>query len=746
MRYIQVGLIMKASVKLLSHWLISGGLAFLPAVVSASALESPRSLSVNQNAMICNEIADVSALDRVKKHPYFKQYKQADWALPAPKSLWYREAMSATTHTQIVEIKNMSAGPVVITSVDGLAGDFSLSKVNGVIVAGALGDDVEIVGKGSATLEFTFSPLVASPITQQELVTLTFADGSEQDLYLWGELADGRMDTPITACGVLDTANTRYILQNDVSASASCFTVKATNITLDLNGYTITYGTGLADNSHGVMSGTNIHADAVGGQVEGLVIKNGTITQSGYHAASAAPADPTEDPAATSALVAAAAAAGKSNHGIYFTEQPYSHNIEITNLTINVIGHSSQAIRSLFRSGHHIHHNTFNSKVRTIENRHQLDGAIVYIAKSHAGDPGFSSLNNNTVIGGAQGGLYSANKQSQFYENQVEHYNLYTNGFGIYASADGSDAFDNSVTPDSGRGIGTSNNKVRLYDNTIEVQTLAINEEYGGCEMAVYGIQLEEGTVNTMAIDNTVTAIAGECGAKGLRVTDSPASGKNIIVGNHISALRESGVSVGIPVAASLEHNEKDSVLSFDNTYITDAVAVEAGWGGTKSFYSLQDSYSLGANPVAIGDGFNMRWFLRFGNHGDPARGILFEDAVLGAGLDKDLVLENKIDLSASEVYGTSQYSFASALNVSADYLGEAISIEYRDAIGTGVKNMNEEHVVLPISYLNRVNSTTSSRHEKNIDAVSIDVKVGSSVRRFTSVADVSKTYSCVKP
>lgn len=45
----------------------------------------------------------------------------------------------------------------------------------------------------------------------------------------------------LTSCGTLSTANTTYVLQNNVTANGTCFTVAANNVVLDLNGKTVTY-------------------------------------------------------------------------------------------------------------------------------------------------------------------------------------------------------------------------------------------------------------------------------------------------------------------------------------------------------------------------------------------------------------------------------------------------------------------------------------------------------------------------
>lgn len=45
----------------------------------------------------------------------------------------------------------------------------------------------------------------------------------------------------ITACGTLNSAGTTYVLQNNVTSNGTCFAISAANVTLDLNGNTVTY-------------------------------------------------------------------------------------------------------------------------------------------------------------------------------------------------------------------------------------------------------------------------------------------------------------------------------------------------------------------------------------------------------------------------------------------------------------------------------------------------------------------------
>lgn len=48
----------------------------------------------------------------------------------------------------------------------------------------------------------------------------------------------------VGSCGYLSTPNTTYVLKNNVTSDGSCFFITAENVTLDLNGYTVTYDNG----------------------------------------------------------------------------------------------------------------------------------------------------------------------------------------------------------------------------------------------------------------------------------------------------------------------------------------------------------------------------------------------------------------------------------------------------------------------------------------------------------------------
>jgi len=99
-----------------------------------------------------------------------------------------------------------------------------------------------------------------------------------------------KLDPEIDGCGILDTPNTIYTLNQSVSSSGTCMQVWASNITLDCNGFTINYssssvGYGVYTNSSfttvkgcvikttNEAVGTNAHAIYYNGASSG----NGTI-------------------------------------------------------------------------------------------------------------------------------------------------------------------------------------------------------------------------------------------------------------------------------------------------------------------------------------------------------------------------------------------------------------------------------------------------------------------------------------
>jgi len=82
--------------------------------------------------------------------------------------------------------------------------------------------------------------------------------------------------TPLT-CGTLSTAGATYELTNNVTSNATCFTISANNVTLDLMGYWINYSNNASSSSYAVSVNSNL---------QNITIRNGTITPGNQTAAS----------------------------------------------------------------------------------------------------------------------------------------------------------------------------------------------------------------------------------------------------------------------------------------------------------------------------------------------------------------------------------------------------------------------------------------------------------------------------
>lgn len=81
--------------------------------------------------------------------------------------------------------------------------------------------------------------VVQSPSSHQQTETLE-AINLTSPSRIMGRVAAGAV-VNINGCGCLNQADATYVLQNDVASNGSCFAITAANVTLDLNGKTITY-------------------------------------------------------------------------------------------------------------------------------------------------------------------------------------------------------------------------------------------------------------------------------------------------------------------------------------------------------------------------------------------------------------------------------------------------------------------------------------------------------------------------
>lgn len=363
----------------------------------------------------------------------------------------------------------------------------------------------------------------------------------------------------LTQCGDI-TKSGPYYLANDVSSPGTCFGIDANNITLNLNGHTITYGTGGGttptpaieghDPSWTLANSPNYTGNSYSGSAHGgAEIYGGNIVQS----SNAAP-------------FSNIFAFGQGT----FSSAPYIHDISATFQNQGAMFYYSQYLPPNAR----IENNVIYDNVTNIQHpgqgmlsaRSAFQGQTIFIDGTE-NNPVTSGdlISGNKIVGGPQGGIRSVDQYSTITNNDISMNSLYTNDWCVEISADHTTASGNNCHPISGRGINVDANYVTVTNNTLTVTELKQNDEYGttnpdgsitpGCEIqGAYGIRVEHmtlgggqpgATMNDTITGNNITVNATTCDAFGFDIIYMPSNASGInISGNTITTTNagQSGV------------------------------------------------------------------------------------------------------------------------------------------------------------------------------------------------------------
>jgi hypothetical protein len=465
----------------------------------------------------------------------------------------------------------------------------------------------------------------------------------------------------LTDCGILKISGGTYVLDNDVSSAGTCFSVQSSNITLDLNGHIVTYGTNQPSiPSYGVLGVACWDPDfgvgnPCGGTSNALTVFGGTITQ-----------DPKAAP---------------FSHGIRLGQGPSAGPI-VHDVTFNIRSSSSIPIfLSYVGTGAMISNNTINNYVTQVINRHQLHGMSIKFANSKP-VPGPGAIFGNHIVGGAQGGIFSAAAGAKIYHNVVEQNGRYTNDFGVYAWSDGGEVYDNIISPASGRGIQiASSNSERVHDNKIIVTEKRFNEEYGGCQTGgTYGIQFDDDPKNAVAFGNDVVAKAEECGAQALRVTESLLGSGNVSHDNSYVARRVGNSSA---FATGFGSGGATGFSSERDKFVGDSSSVRFDWDGGSNLTFRNCVFGRGENPATDYKTFS------FKNGGTvPVKNIHFIDSIFEGGAAKDST-DMKPIYSVADWPGPAEYFVDWSLELTVENQDRksvnGAAIEIRNAFGRKV-------------------------------------------------------------
>ena len=380
---------------------------------------------------------------------------------------------------------------------------------------------------------------------------------------------------PITACQTLANAGTIYALQNDVTSATSCFNIQADNITINLNGHTITYSSSPTPPSYAVFGiygaavwdpnfkpGGIAFGNTTGGLWNNLSVAGPGIISQGNCL------DLSDNLTGSNAV---------------HMGQGAGDGLSVFNVTFNICGDSSQAIYSdAGGAGVSVHDNIVNDKVVSAHRRSTFQG-VAFLCNGCGHDYGApSNFFNNSITGGPQGCIMWSNPNTNVYGNSCAHGNpgaifttptstlvcesnpysnaagtlplnagtQCTNDFGLFTQGAGASIFSNTITPREGRGIlvgggcfslPCSGNSPYVHDNTATAQEFPNNSEYSGCEVGgAWGLEWREGPFNSRISHNDITAIANTCSASAFRV-QGVFNYNNVSQSNSYTASRASG-------------------------------------------------------------------------------------------------------------------------------------------------------------------------------------------------------------
>ena len=512
--------------------------------------------------------------------------------------------------------------------------------------------------------------------------------------------------TPVTSCQVLANAGTTYVLQNDVSSRGSCFNVQANNITLNLNGHTITYADPLstmlsaapatsavfgiygAQGWDANFNGGIATGNTTGGSWNNLTVAGpGTITEGNC-------LSPSNDAIGSNAI---------------HLGQGAGDGLSVFSVTFNICADSTHAIfADTNGGGDSVHDNTVNDRVVTAQRRSVYE-AVAFVCDCGTDSAGPSYFYNNTIIGGPQGGIIWGQGGTAVYNNVIKHGNPQaspgflnggtgslvcgginanpysntagalpvaagtqcTNDFGIFNQASGSLIYGNTIEAQEGRGISISGtcwnpgsctglSGQTAHDDVVIAQEFPNNSEYQGCEIGgAWGLEWRDGPVNSTIYNENITAISNKCAAGAFR-TQYVSSYNDVSHNNTYAARRAPGSpstctggtnsNANCAYAAAFlgagNSNVPTQFTSRNDTFIADSAFLFFDWDASPNEGLLiSPTFQKGSNPDP-----NYFHFAIFQN-GAGTVAMHIRDAIFGSGVnptDTDLPAQGPNNLAAS--------------------------------------------------------------------------------------------------
>ncbi len=374
-----------------------------------------------------------------------------------------------------------------------------------------------------------------------------------------GGAGEESRDEISSAALVLDAPNGIHRLEADLKAPGTAVVITADDVTLDLNGHTITY--------NAEPSSTSVYGVYVAVGVDRVTITNGTILQ-GVGRSQDSPA----------ILL----------YGASWQAGPHM----IHDLVIRTVGVESGGIQA--DKGYSFNQSTiFRTYIEVLGDTSAIDGYGADPLSLSARNRGGIEIHDNILVGGHRGmqliyiGADNANR-SDVYKNRIQQKRRPGSKapYGILLAGRSHNVhiYDNQIISDDGRGInvdgwgqgvevGASGNFV--YRNRVDVQYSSSATEGEYVENNVYGIRDRYSSGDNIFENNTIIAasdVRGDVIGVFVGSDDTDPLMRDITVRNNTIIARKGKIQANEPCA--FQFSPADSVTVTDNKYLAKSFSV----------------------------------------------------------------------------------------------------------------------------------------------------------------------------
>lgn len=380
----------------------------------------------------------------------------------------------------------------------------------------------------------------------------------------------GNEPTPIT----LDQAGRTYVLQGDIVADGTALSVVAPNITIDLNGYTITYNQAPAvkepelQRGFGFLATQGVQGIRCGYEARGSTrVLNGTIRQG-------------------------------SGAGGYGSIPLLMRGAEVAGVTIDYFGSQVSGIQGELRLAHH---NVFIDRGSELTNRHQ---GVQCVGNTLQVRHNLFLRARHRAVTAVDGGLIS--------RNEIYLDSCATNSFGVMLyKTRNAHVTDNRIfgTGYLAIGVGTVSEGVgdiTVSGNFIHMQATAPDTRWAeyGEQSGAYGVRVTWGGENIEYVDNVIVARGRDGGiVRGVWFCPAPNIVNVAFRRNHIEATTQTPRTTtrwGAVVISGDDDPQSRPGLFEQNTIVSNFCNVRLGeaYGAGRNARFVANTFVKASDPA----------------------------------------------------------------------------------------------------------------------------------------------------